>query len=61
MSMFGTLLGTVIDVATAPIAIVKDVIPGGGGYVDGNQSHTEKKVEQVSDDLSKLREQIEEL
>lgn len=61
MGLFGKLLGTAIDVATSPIAVVKDVIPGAGGYVDGNRSHTGRKVEQVSDDLKEVREEVDDL
>ena len=61
MGLFGKLLGAAIDVVTSPIAVVKDVIPGAGGYVDGNRSHTAKKLEDIGEDLHKVREDIEDL
>ena len=61
MGLFGKIIGTALDVVTTPIAIVKDVIPGAGGYIDGNRSHTADKIEQVSDDLKEVREDIEDL
>lgn len=61
MGLFGKLLGTAIDVVTTPIAVVKDAIPGAGGYIDGNRSHTGRKVGEVVDDLKEVREEIEEL
>jgi len=61
MGLFGKILGTALDVVTAPIAVVKDAIPGAGGYVDGNRSHTGRKIEEVSDDLKEVREDIEDL
>ena len=61
MGLFGKILGTALDVVTTPIAIVKDVIPGAGGYVDGNRSKTGKKIEEIGDDLKEVREDIEDL
>lgn len=61
MGLFGKILATALDVVTTPIAIVKDVIPGAGGYVDGNDSKTSDKMDKISDDLKKVREDIEEL
>lgn len=61
MGLFGKLIGTVIDVVTAPIAVAKDVIPGCGGLIDGNRSKTGEKVEEISEDLREVREDIEDL
>jgi hypothetical protein len=61
MGLFGKILGTALDVVTAPIAVVQDVIPGAGGYIDGNRSKTGKKIEEVADDLKKVRKDIEDL
>ena len=61
MGLFGKILGTALDVVTAPIAVVKDAIPGAGGCIDGNRSHTGRKIEEVSDDLKEVREDIEDL
>lgn len=61
MGLFGKLIGTALDVVTSPIAIAKDVIPGCGGYVDGNRSKTGEKLEEIGDDLREVREDIEDL
>jgi len=61
MGLFGKMLGTAIDVATVPFAIAKDVIPGCGGYIDGDRSATTKKVEQVAEDLKKVAKKLEDL
>jgi hypothetical protein len=61
MGLFGKLLGTAFDVVTAPIEIAKDVIPGCGGYIDGNHSKTADKIEEVSNDLKEVREKLEDL
>lgn len=50
-----------MDVVTTPIAIAKDVIPGAGGYIDGNRSKTGEKIEEIGDDLKEVREDIEDL
>jgi len=61
MGLLGKLLGTAIDVLATPIAIAKDVFPGGGGYIDGNSSKTAKKIAKVADDLREVRDDIEDL
>lgn len=61
MGLFGKILGAAIDVTTSPIAMAKDVIPGCGGYVDGNRSKTSEKIDEVKEDFSEVREEIEEL
>ena len=59
MGLLGKLLGTAIDVVTAPIAIAKDVIPGCGGYIDGDSSKTGEKIAKVAEALKEVREDIE--
>lgn len=61
MGLFGKILGTAFDVVTAPIAIAKDLIPGGEGYVDGNPSKTGEKMDELGEDIRKLRKEVEEL
>lgn len=61
MGLLGKLLGTALDVVTTPIAIAKDMIPGAGGYIDGNRSKTGEKIEEIGDDLKEVREDIEDL
>ena len=61
MGLFGKILKTGFDVVTSPIAIVKDAIPGAGGYVDGYRSHTSQKIEQIGDDKDEIREELDDL
>ena len=61
MGLFGSIFGSVFDVVETPIAMAKDVIPGAGGYVDGNSSKTGEKIKEVVEHLKEVREDIEEL
>ena len=61
MGLLGKILGTALDVVITPIAMARDVIPGAGGYIDGNRSKTGDKIEEIGDDLKKVREDIEDL
>lgn len=61
MGLFGKIPGTALDVVTTPIAMAMDVIPGAGGYIDGNRSKTGKKIEEIGDDLKEVRAAIEDL
>lgn len=61
MGLFGKILKTGLDVVTSPIAIVKDAIPGAGGYVDGKKSQTSKKLEQLGDDVEEIRDELDDL
>lgn len=47
MSLFGKLVNTVVNVATLPVAIAKDVITLGGVGTDRRESYTEEKLEQI--------------
>ena len=44
MGLLGKIIKTGFDVVTSPIALVKDIIPGGNGYVDGNTSQSAKQI-----------------
>ena len=61
MGLFGKLLGTAIDIATSPIAIAKDILPGCNGYIDGNRSKIHEKISQVSNDLEDITKDIKDL
>jgi hypothetical protein len=61
MGLLGKILVASIDVATSPIAVLKDITPGAGGYIDGNRSHTERKAEKTSKALKEIKEEIREL
>ena len=58
MSIFGKLIGTVIDVATLPIAVVKDVATMGRAVTDQEEPYTIKKIKDICDDLSKVDEDL---
>lgn len=61
MGLLGKILVASINVVTSPIAVLKDITPGGGGYIDGNQSHTERKIEITAKELKEIKEDIREL
>lgn len=61
MGLLGKILVAAIDVATSPVALIKDAIPGAGGYIDGNRSHTERKAKQTAKELKEIKEDIREL
>ena len=61
MSLFGKILKTGFDVVTSPVAIVRDVIPGADGYIDGNRSQFAKQLEKIAEDSEEVREKIDEL
>ena len=51
MSIFGKLVATVINVATLPAAIVKDVITlGNAANADSERSYTVQKLEQIKEE-----------
>lgn len=47
MSLFSALVKTVVNVATLPIAVAKDVITTGGVITDQEKPYTVQKVEQI--------------
>lgn len=50
--MLGKIFKAVIDTATTPIAVVKDVFTLGN--VGEDKSHTRQKVEQITEDLDDI-------
>ena len=52
MSLFGQIVRTVINVATLPVAVVKDVATLGGNLTEQDESYTEQH-------LDKLKEEAE--
>ena len=55
MKFFGQLVRTVVNVATLPVAVIADVMTGGGimtGHNDGRaaDTFTAKKLQQIKDD-----------
>ncbi len=61
MSIFGKLLKTVVDVATTPIAVVADVVTMGGAVNDKRTTYTGDKLRQLGDDVSEIREELDDL
>ena len=53
MGLFGSLLKLTVDVATSPIAVVKDVVTLGGS-LDDTKSAVAKKLEDIEEDLKDL-------
>ena len=45
MGLFGALIRTVVNVATLPVAIVKDVVTMGGVAVDRDEPYTAEALE----------------
>ncbi len=60
MGLFGKVFKTVVDVATSPIDIVKDVVTLGGTITD-EESAIAKKAKKLDYDLSAVLDEIEEL
>ena len=54
MSIFGSILKTVIDTATLPIEVAKDVVTLGGVVTGEHQTYTDKRLEKLSDDLEDI-------
>ena len=47
MGLFGKLVATTINVATLPVAVVKDVVTLGGIATDKRQPYIVEKLEQI--------------
>lgn len=47
MSIFSTLVKTVVNVATLPVAVVKDVVTLGNVTNTTDGTYTEQKLEQI--------------
>jgi hypothetical protein len=61
VSIFGKLLKTAVDVATSPIAVVKDIATLGGVTTDQRKPYTAQKLEQLGDDVEEIREGLDDL
>lgn len=46
MSLFGAIVKTVVNVATLPVAVVKDVVTL-GNIASGDEPYTVQKIEQI--------------
>lgn len=61
MSIFGKLLKTALDVATVPVAIVKDVATLGGSVNDHGSTYTGDKLRQLERDGEEVRDELDNL
>ena len=61
MSLLGKLLKTTIDIATMPVAIVKDAATMGGMLTDKEESYTVNKFNKLNDDVSEIRDEVDNL
>lgn len=61
MGIFGKLLKTAVDVATSPVAVLKDVATLGGAITDQRKPYTAQKIEQLGEDLEEIREELDDL
>lgn len=50
MGLFGALVKTVVNVATLPVDVVKDVVTMGGDAIDGGKTYTQKKLEKIKEE-----------
>ena len=51
MKLFGQLVRTVVNIATLPVAVAKDVVTLGGALVD-EESATKKNLQKLKDEAS---------
>jgi hypothetical protein len=52
MKLFGQIIRTVVNVATLPVAITKDVFTLGGVATENGQPYTLEKLKQIKDEAS---------
>lgn len=57
MSIFGSLLKTVIDTATLPLDVAKDVVTMGGVCTDRNETYTGSKLKRIADDIEDVSDE----
>jgi hypothetical protein len=52
MSLFSALVKVTVDIATLPVAVVKDVFTLGNvtGWAYGEDSHTKQKLDEIKKD-----------
>lgn len=59
MGLFGSILKAGINVVTAPIEVVKDVVTVGGLATDQKKSYTQQRLEELADDAEQVIEEID--
>jgi len=52
--MLGKIFKAVVDIATSPIAIAKDIATLGGTATGQKKSYTTQKLEQIEEDLDEI-------
>lgn len=52
MKLFGQLVRTLVNVATLPVAVVKDVVTLGGALEDEPRTYTSKHVDKIKREAS---------
>jgi len=57
MSIFGSLLKTVIDTATLPIDVAKDVVTMGGAMTERQEPYTASKLKRIADDIEDVSDE----
>lgn len=50
MGLFGKLVATAVNVATLPVAVVKDVVTLGGVSTEHGGSYVAQKLKEIKDD-----------
>jgi len=50
MGFFGKIIATAVNVATLPVAVVKDVVTLGGIATDHRESYIVEKLKQIKDE-----------
>lgn len=58
MSLFGSILKTVIDTAALPIEVVKDVATLGGAVNGKTETYTGKQLNKIADDLEDVSNDV---
>ena len=61
MGLLGNIFGTIIDTATLPISIIKDVATMGGELTDNNGTYTQEKIEKIGEDFKNLDDNLRKL
>lgn len=59
MGFFGKLTQGVIDVATTPIDVVKDIATLGGVLTDEDEPHTVKKIKKLRDKAEEIYDSLD--
>lgn len=61
MSLLGKLLKTTIDIATIPVAIIKDAATMGGALIDEDEPYTVSSFERIVDDIDEVKDEVDNL